>query len=260
VLVTGERGATTTMHAALVVSRTSDPLVVTLDEVERDGGRIIRNYDWDMTKKVHLIVVSDDLHTFMHVHPVLGADGHFRLRLRLPRPALYHVYYDGVAHDLGRQIFRFDVPVATRAGALRSRALTTTTDVAHAGRYSVRISRLTIPVGQPALYRVEIRKDGKLATDLHPYLGAMGHGVLIGASDLSYLHVHAMDAMMMQMMGVDDCGDAVLSMMAPIPPDSAVPPNLQFFIQAPRPGEYTLWFQFTGGNQNYVASWTLTAR
>ncbi|MGZ3498616.1 MAG: hypothetical protein ACXWNJ_14070 [Vulcanimicrobiaceae bacterium] len=259
-LVTGASGGASPVSAQLAAKAQPDPLVVDIDEVERDGGRAVRAYDWDMTKKVHLIVVSDDLQTFMHVHPVLGSDGHFRLRLRLPRPALYHLYYDGVPHDLGRQIFRFDLPVDTAATPAPERPLPVTSDVSTVGPYSVRISRLTVPVAEPALYHVEIRKNGKPASDLHPYLGAMGHGVLIGSDDLSYLHVHAMDAMMMQMMGVDDCGDAVLSMMAPIPADSAVPPNLQFFIQAPRAGRYKLWLQFTGGSQTYVASWTMTAQ
>ncbi|HEY8296618.1 MAG TPA: hypothetical protein VIG32_01160 [Candidatus Baltobacteraceae bacterium] len=259
-LVTGARGGSPAIRAHLIAKPERDPLVVNLNEVARDGTRVVRAYDWDMTKRVHLIVVSDDLHAFMHVHPVLGADGHFRLRLRLPHAGLYHLYYDGVAHGLGRQIFRFDLPVARPAVALAARPLAPTSNLVRAGPYTVRISRLTIPVGEPALFHVEIRKNGKLATGLHPYLGAMGHGVLIGAADLSYLHVHAMDAMMMEMMGTDDCGDAVMSMMAPIPPDAPVSPKLQFLIAAPRAGAYKFWLQFRGGERNYVASWTLTAR
>ena len=49
------------------------------------------------------------------------------------------------------------------------------------------------------MLNVNILKDGKPATDLHPYLGVPAHAVFLDAKDLSYVHTHpmAMDQMMM---------------------------------------------------------------
>src|SRR5579872_6665683 len=55
----------------------------------------ILHYSVDMTKLLHLIIVSDDLEQFLHVHPALGGDGRFQIVQRFPVAALYHVYADG---------------------------------------------------------------------------------------------------------------------------------------------------------------------
>ncbi|MEO6913997.1 MAG: hypothetical protein ABI182_08275 [Candidatus Baltobacteraceae bacterium] len=259
VLLTGTPASQTRMHASLIARPTRQPLTVDLNAVETDGSRTIRGYDWDMTKKLHMIVISDDLRSFMHVHPVLGADGHFRLRLRFPNPALYHIYIDGIAHSLGRQIFRFDVDVDSSAKPLTHRSIPSSAPVSDAGPYRVRIDKSHLIAGEQTLITVNVSKNGKPAVDLRPYLGAMGHGVFIGAADLSYVHVHAMDAMMMDMMGTDDCGDAIMTM-NPIPPDSAVPATLQFYLKAPVAGSYRLWFQFGGPSRDYAAAFTIVAR
>lgn len=257
VLVTAAHGSHGTTSAQLIATPQRSPLTVRIESWLRDGVRTVRAYDWDMTKKLHLIVVDDTLSTFMHVHPVLGSDGHFRLLLRLPHRGIYHLYADGVPHGLGRQVFRFDLSAGGgTGGAVRS--LTARGNIAYAGPYRLAIDRTSVPVGEPAIYHVTITKRGALARGLRPYLGAMGHGVLIGA-DLSYMHVHAMDAMMMDMMGTDDCGDAVLTMQ-PIAPGSPVSPELQFYLQAPHAGIYKFWLQFADSSRDYAASWIMRGR
>jgi len=47
------------------------------DTGERRG--TIRQYTVEMTKRLHMIIVSDDFTHFLHIHPVLGADGHFTI-------------------------------------------------------------------------------------------------------------------------------------------------------------------------------------
>ena len=259
VLVTGARSGRRPVTASLQAGVRDGGRDLGLDFYERAGRNIARSYDWDMTKKIHLIVIGDDLHLFMHVHPTLGRDGHFRMLLKLPRAQFVHLYADGVPHGLGRQIFRFDVrPDGTKATSVRR--VPPPSVRSHAGPFNLTLDRDTIPVGQAATYTLTITRGGKPAVGLHPYLGAMGHGVLIGTRDLSYMHVHAMDAMMMAMLGTDDCGDAILTMMAPIPPETPVPATVQFYLRAPRPGTYAFWYQFRAGATNYAAPFVLTAR
>ncbi len=256
ILATAARGARSLTSAQMVATPQRPALTLRIEAWLRDRGTTVRAYDWDMTKKLHLIVVDDNLGTFMHVHPVLGSDGHFRLLLRLPHRGIYHLYADGIPHGLGRQVFRFELSV--RGLGIARRPLTARGNIAYAGPYRLAIDRTSVPVGEPAIYHVTITKRGKPAQGLRPYLGAMGHGVLIG-EDLSYMHVHAMDAMMMRMMGTDDCGDAVLTMQ-PVPPDSPVSPELQFYLQAPHAGLYKFWLQFADSSRNYAAAWVMRTR
>ena len=51
----------------------------------------IRSYGTEMTKKLHVVIVSSDFSTFLHVHPALGADGHFTLEQQFPAAGLYYL-------------------------------------------------------------------------------------------------------------------------------------------------------------------------
>src|SRR5579872_167388 len=51
-------------------------------------------YDVDMTQRLHLIIVTSDFRTFMHLHPTLGADGHFTITQTFPSHARYYAFAD----------------------------------------------------------------------------------------------------------------------------------------------------------------------
>ena len=77
-----------------------------------------------------------------------------------------------------------------------------------------------------------VRRGGKPVSDLQPYLGALGHLVVIGASDLSYLHVHPMD------MGQG-------------------PGQVMFHLEIPSGGTYRLFFQFQHRDVVRMAAFTV---
>ena len=105
------QGGTARVAMHLTVERGASPLDARLDVWATGPGSnaAITRYEVEHTKKIHLIVVSDDLGTFMHVHPALTG-GHFIETLRVPRAALYHVFADVTPTGDGQQVFRFDVP------------------------------------------------------------------------------------------------------------------------------------------------------
>jgi hypothetical protein len=85
----------------------------------KNGGAPIRAYDLDMTKLLHVIIVSDDFKTFIHTHPTFSSTGHFLLDQSLPRPGTYHIYSDGRPSGVGQQVFRFDLQAGEAAGTPR---------------------------------------------------------------------------------------------------------------------------------------------
>jgi len=250
VLVTGERPI-----AAYLRATPASGGATHFDIWATAGGRVITAYDVNMTKLLHVIVVSDDLRDFRHIHPVLHAGGHFTIDTRLVAGAPYHVYIDGDPHAIGRQVFRFDISPARRATA---RALYPAGGVAHAGPYTIRLDTTTVASTQIATIRIAITKNGKSATDLHPYLGAMAHGVFIGTSDLAYMHGHGMSEQMLAM-AANDCGDAMMLATPPLAPDATVPSHFAMQVLAPRAQRYDFWLQFTGGTTLYTVPFTLTA-
>jgi hypothetical protein len=237
------------------------PGVIRVDAWEIRNGRVIQTYDVDMTKLMHMIVVSDDLTDFQHVHPTLLSNGHLTIELHLARPEeAYHIYMDGVPHGAGRQVFRFDLPSET-GDRVTSRYLHPAGSSVNVGPYTVTIDPTSIPIGEIATISVRILKDGRPAKDLHPYLGAMSHGVLIGTKDLAYMHAHGMTEEMLAMAsGASDCGDSMMLAMPPMRPDAVIGNEFEFEILAPTAQDYDFWIQFVGGKTLYTAPLLVTTR
>jgi hypothetical protein len=255
-----DRSATTVAYLS-ATPQTGEPLTVTLDIAfaNASDARPITAFDVDMTKRLHLIAVGDDFATFLHVHPVLGASGHFTIRERFPKAARYHIYADCVPHGHQQQVFRFDVTVGSPEARL-ARHLAPSGHVVSAGPYRVSLDRTTLDVNGETRLVVHVREGGRPATDLHPYLGALAHAVFLNARDLTYVHVHPMK------LGASDAmagmsGMAGMDMSAPPLPDSAVSaPDMLLHVAVHEPGTYKLWLQFRGGGALHVAPFVLTAR
>ncbi len=212
----------------------------------------VERYGLDMTKYMHLILVSDDFATFIHVHPLLQRNGHFTLDLRLPRATLYHVYADAEPGDLGQQVFRFDLDLAT-AQPHTGRDVAPTGSVVAAGPYQVTLDSTRLRSGGESALKVHIRRNAMPAIDLHPYLGALAHAVFIDARDLSYAHAHPLPL-----------GNGMPSMsggmrMPALPNSAHSAPDMLLHVAVREAGTYKLWLQFRGGDGLYVAPFVLTA-
>jgi hypothetical protein len=244
----------------------SDPLHLDFDVwlTPRGSSAPIRTYDLDMTKFLHLIVVSDDFRSFFHLHPALRANGHFALNARLPRAGVYHVYADAVPQGFGQQVFRFDV-VAGKRGLRRPRDLSERGRTVTVGPYALMISGESLRAGTEGRLLVRVMKAGRPATDLRPYLGAVAHAVFLNAENLGYAHVHPMAASQnersssgamtgMTMSGADS-GPA-----APVRDSASTSPTMQLHVALREPGTYKLWLQFRGGAHLYVAPFVVRVR
>jgi cytochrome oxidase Cu insertion factor (SCO1/SenC/PrrC family) len=226
-----------------------------LVEYDRTATQPIREYAMDMTKLLHLIVVSDDFRDFQHVHPVLQPNGHFRLDLAFPRPGLYHLYADATPMGRTQSVFRFDAGIGAGIGigGAVARPSAVSRDEVVAGPYTVRLSAVRVAARQDAPLLIAVQRGGLPALDLHPYLGAFAHVVALGISDLSYMHAHPMAMQAMGIAGADPMG-------TPLPDNAAVPATMTVHLNFPRPGRYALWVQFRGGQSLYAAPFVVQAQ
>lgn len=229
------------------------PTAAHLDIVEtaKSNGATITDYDVEMTKKLHLIVISSDFRSFQHVHPALGADGHCTIDLIVPALGHYLIYADGVPHGLSQQVFRFDVPFG--AAAETTPALAKTPATVHTGPYVVTLDSLKLDAGETSMLVIHVTKNRQPANDLHPYLGGAAHAVFIAASDDSYIHVHPIEGTDTSSMSME------MGEMKGLPDSAKVNPAMMLHVAAPKAGAYKLWFEFRGGDRLYVAPFVLTA-
>jgi hypothetical protein len=211
----------------------------------------IRHYQVEMTKPLHMVVVSDDFKTFLHIHPTLTPSGHFLITQKFPSAGTYQVYCDALPNDLNHQVFRFPIAVG-QPSASTPRKLPYTGMGVHVGPYEVDLSSVRLHAGRMDMVDVEILKNGKTAKDLHPYLGAPAHAVFLNTQDLSYVHVHptAVGAMTMDMS----------KPMPDLPDNASVSGEMMLHIAIREAGTYKMWLQFRGENdQLYIAEFTVLA-
>lgn len=135
-------------------------------------GEVVRDYDVEHEKRLHLIAVSRPLGRFIHVHPRQRRDGAWTVPLRLPQSGSYRVFADFTT-DGERRTLGVDLDAG---GQIASAARPSPYDVALHGH------------GDELEFTV--RREGAPVT-VQPYLGARGHLVVLREGDLAYIHAHA---------------------------------------------------------------------
>lgn len=148
--------------------------------------------DVEHEKKIHLIVVNEDLSWFHHIHPEYQADGHYTVNETFPFGGNYFLYADYKPTGGEEQHEKIKVSVQgktiqpTKWGASN---LISTTD-----GYEVRfVNGAEMKSGLESHLVFSIYQNGKpiQAGDLEKYLGMNAHIVMISAAEKEYYHVHS---------------------------------------------------------------------
>jgi hypothetical protein len=246
------QGGSQATHGYLAATPAARPGTWSFDfwMTPRRSSSPIKAYDLDMTKFMHVVVIGDDFRTFIHDHPAFLPNGHFSMEEPLA-PGGYHVYADARPAGGDQQVYRFDFQ-AGKAGAAVARDLSERRATASVDGYSVSVSTLSLRAGSETNVAIHVTKDGKPATDLHPYLRAPAHAIFIDADDLSYVHVHPVMPAAMAGMGGQD-------VMIYESSDAVVKPDMLLRAALMEKGTYKLWFQFRGGSTLHVATFVFSA-
>ena len=234
------------------LAATSDGMTLTLERTELprgrreelafrivgDDGRVVRDYEIEHTKRMHLIVVRRDLTGFQHLHPALGNDGTWRTPATLPDGGRYRVFADfkraGKNQTLATDLA---VPGTTDTRPLPPVATTATTD----SGYLVEVNYPGAGPGDETELAFTISRDGT-PIQTEPYLGAGGHLVALREHDLAYLHVHPNEAQDGGHGGGHDAGGE----------DAAI----RFTTQFPSTAKHRLYLQFKHQRRVHTAAFT----
>jgi hypothetical protein len=149
--------------------------------------------DIEHTKKIHLIVVNNDLSYFHHIHPEINKDGSYSVKEAFPAPGNYILFADYKPSSGNHTIDKIAVSVNGVAPANKKFGVDQLTGDAGDG-----LTVSLIPDGgkfqsNRAMHIAGVLKqDGK---DIDPamldnYLGAKAHVVVVSLKDKDYLHVH----------------------------------------------------------------------
>jgi hypothetical protein len=199
------------------------------------NGRPVTAFDTEHDKRMHLIVVRRDLSGFRHVHPVMAADGTWRIASPMSGPGTYRVFADFKPAGGGPLTLGIDAAVA---GDTAPRPLPAPVTTAVTDGYTVTLDG-RLDAGRSSELTLSVARDGQPVTDLQPYLAAYGHLVALRAGDLAYLHVHPSGAP----------GDGT----------TAPGPAITFHAEVPSAGTYRLYLDFRHGGTVHTAEFTVVA-
>ncbi|SEP03485.1 hypothetical protein [Paenibacillus sp. OV219] len=193
-------------------------------------------------KKLHLIIVSKRLSSFMHLHPVeTKAAGVFEVVVNFQTSGAYKLVADFKPADGSQQSQSSWVVVARGKGSEPKSEPVLTADkelTRAAGGMEVSLSFNQEPrAGVTGMLTFSFRDQmsGKPVTDLQPYLGAVGHVVIMDADAEHYVHVHAMD-------------------------ERGKGPNADFHATFPEPGLYKIWGQFKRHGQLLIVPFAIEVK
>jgi len=222
-----------TPAAGTITPGVETALTITIDDPH---GTRVRQLDVVHEKLLHLLITSEDLSWFAHEHPERQTDGTFALRMTFPAPGRYTLFHDFTPKRVGMQVVPVDLVVAGTPPA----AVTLVPDAASAKTVDGITARLApaegIVAGRNVELVVSLARDGTPVTDLEPFLGAMGHIIIVSDDRQRFVHSHPVERR-----GV-----------AP-----ARGPDVRFQCQFPAGGVYKAWAQFQRGGHVLTVPFTL---
>lgn len=199
-----------------------------------EAGNPVEKLDIAHEKLLHLIVVSKDLSYFAHLHPEYQGKGEFAIAHTFPSGGEYKLIADFVPAG-GGTITQTEwvviegqtapaVPLAAEHGhskVVNGIEVTLMNDHPEAGKdFELRFQLTDADTQEPV-------------TDLEPYLGAVGHVVILSEDTEDYLHVHPVE-------------------------ENTRGPEARFVTRFPDQGAYKIWGQFQRAGEVFTVPFVVT--
>jgi len=192
--------------------------------IHDDSGAMVEEFEVIHEKKIHLIVVREGLDEFAHVHPELHADGSFAIEHSFPKAGKYRLYVDH--KPAGRQQATATGTIDVAGDAELAEKLVPTAPGRVEGDGLAADVAIESGAESATLISFQVLDGDQPIENLEPYLGAMGHLVVISADGAEYVHAHPAEES-----------------------QSAPDGKVSFEAHFMKPGLYKSWGQFQRGGQ-----------
>lgn len=152
--------------------------------VEDKQGKPVIEYEINHEKLMHLIVVSHDLAEYYHLHPTLLEGGVFSLDEELPAGS-YSAFVDIMPVGYGYHVEPISLQVGTEEAIGHIDLIPDTNFTKMIDGVTVTMESNTLKTGVPIRLNFIVK-----GASPEPYLGALGHVVILDESAINYVHVH----------------------------------------------------------------------
>jgi hypothetical protein len=224
-------------------AKTNKPVELIITVRDREAS-IVRDFVLNHERLMHLLLVSDDLQNFDHLHPKQNPDGSFSVRHTFQHGGNYWLYADFVpSHKIGPSIERFDLWVEGKKPS-HQKLKNQTYKTSKADGLMVTLEHDT-PLHPNKELQLSMlvteEQTGKPVKDLQPYLGALAHVVIISQDGSEFLHTHPLEHAM------SDHGDHSHSKHTASHQETDY--QIGTLTQFPNSGIYKMWVQLQRNNK-----------
>ncbi|MNI31478.1 hypothetical protein D3C73_853640 [compost metagenome] len=198
-------------------------------QITGKDGTPINKFDENHEKLLHLIIVNHDLSFFNHIHPEFQGDGKFKVTTSFPAGGDYKVFADFIPTGGAGTTLSDWVKVEGHASQ-HTAVKADTKLVKEIDGKKVELTLSSNKANEEVTLTFNIRdaETNKGIDILEPYLGAVGHVVILSDDAEQYLHVHPMD-------------------------EKATGPEAKFATSFPHSGTYKIWGQFQQNGKVFTA-------
>jgi hypothetical protein len=189
-------------------------------QIQDKNGKPIETFDTVHEKQLHLIIVSKDLSYFTHIHPDYKGNGQFTINTQFPTAGEFKAIADFTPTGVGAMNKSQWITIQGHAPAPKAiDPEATRTKVVDGKEVTLTFDHLMANIELSVNFTIKDAQSKEPVTDLQPYLGAVGHVVIVSKDAENYLHVHPTD-------------------------EKAKGPEATFMTTFPHSGVYKIWGQF----------------
>ncbi|KKI93424.1 hypothetical protein WQ54_04080 [Bacillus sp. SA1-12] len=148
-------------------------------------GNPVDDLEVNHEKLMHLIIVDEHLAEFYHVHPEKTGKGIFKLNKKMPE-GTFKAFVDIKPNNLSYQVKPITLMIGNKGTTHSHQALQPDQSLTRKIEgYEVTLNMSSQKANVPITMSFELNQ-----TRLEPYLGAMGHIVILNEEATDYIHVH----------------------------------------------------------------------
>jgi hypothetical protein len=182
---------------------------------------------------MHLIVVSKDLLYFDHIHPEYKGNGEFRVTTQFPAGGEYTVIAEFI--PTGMAVMTKTQWMTVQGSASKAATIKpdkNLTKIVDGKEITLSFDHMMSGMDLNMTFNIKDAKTKEPITNLQPYLGAVGHVVILSADTEMYLHVHPTE-------------------------EKATGPEAKFMTSFSKSGVYKVWGQFQQNGKVFVVSFVV---
>lgn len=160
--------------------------------VKNEKGDVLKDFEIVHEKPMHLILVSEDLAEFYHLHPELQADGSLTVNFTFPNGGRFYFYADYTPKGASQVVDRLPVEIE---GGERAKQELKADEKLEKTVENLRVSMKAdaeIESNKELMLNFSVTDTGtnKPVTDLENYLGEKAHFVVISNDLRDFVHAH----------------------------------------------------------------------